>query len=255
MLLLLEHPPVYTRGRRSEPGELPMGEAWYRAQGIDVVETDRGGKLTYHGPGQLVGYPIVRDRRRRRATCATMERAIVAALAEEGIDGARPRRRGPDYTGVWVRGPQDRLDRRARLARRLDARLRRQRRQRPRSRSSGSCRAGCDGVRDDVGRRGAGAPAPASCRASADRDGARVRDGVRPRASGSSSPRSELGARAAYPRSVMTEPRPRHSTRSRANPGGMDVLEVLGPDVRPFRERKPPWFKVPAARRPEATAS
>ena len=58
-LLLLEHPPVYTRGRRSEPGEIPMGEAWYRAQGIDVVQTDRGGKLTYHGPGQLVGYPIM----------------------------------------------------------------------------------------------------------------------------------------------------------------------------------------------------
>src|SRR4030081_2913183 len=60
VLLLLEHPPVYTRGRRSEPGELPMGEAWYRPQGIDVVETDRGGRVTYHGPGQLVGYPILR---------------------------------------------------------------------------------------------------------------------------------------------------------------------------------------------------
>ena len=60
MLLLLEHPPVYTRGRRSGAGELPMGEEWYRMQGIDIVQTDRGGKLTYHGPGQLVGYPIVR---------------------------------------------------------------------------------------------------------------------------------------------------------------------------------------------------
>ena len=60
VLLLLEHPPVYTRGRRSQHGELPMGEDWYRAQGIDVVDSDRGGKLTYHGPGQLVGYPIMR---------------------------------------------------------------------------------------------------------------------------------------------------------------------------------------------------
>ena len=59
-LLLLEHPPVYTRGRRSEAGELGMGEDWYRAQGIDVVDTDRGGRITYHGPGQLVGYPIIR---------------------------------------------------------------------------------------------------------------------------------------------------------------------------------------------------
>src|SRR5436305_7428162 len=60
LLLLLEHPPVYTRGRRSDPSELPMGEDWYRMQGIDVVASDRGGKLTYHGPGQLVGYPIMR---------------------------------------------------------------------------------------------------------------------------------------------------------------------------------------------------
>ena len=60
MLLLLEHEPVYTLGRRSEPGDLPMGEDWCRAQGIDVVKTPRGGKLTYHGPGQLVGYPIMR---------------------------------------------------------------------------------------------------------------------------------------------------------------------------------------------------
>ncbi|MDA8068623.1 MAG: hypothetical protein M0T77_08440, partial [Actinomycetota bacterium] len=59
-LLLLEHnPPVYTRGRRSQPGELTMGEAFYAARGIEIIETRRGGKVTYHGPGQLVGYPIV----------------------------------------------------------------------------------------------------------------------------------------------------------------------------------------------------
>src|ERR671915_380168 len=59
VLLLLQHPPVYTRGRRSKPEELPMGAGWYEAQGIEVRETDRGGLVTYHGPGQLVGYPIV----------------------------------------------------------------------------------------------------------------------------------------------------------------------------------------------------
>jgi lipoyl(octanoyl) transferase len=59
VLLLLEHPPVYTKGRRSEAGELPMGEDWYRMQGIEICPTDRGGRVTYHGPGQLVGYPIV----------------------------------------------------------------------------------------------------------------------------------------------------------------------------------------------------
>ena len=67
-LLLLEHPPVYTRGRRSQPGELAMGEDWYRMQGIDIVDVDRGGLLTYHGPGQLVGYPIVRTYAMRSAT-------------------------------------------------------------------------------------------------------------------------------------------------------------------------------------------
>ena len=60
VMLLLEHRPMYTRGRRSAPGELPMGEDWYRMQGIEIVDVNRGGKITYHGPGQLVGYPIVR---------------------------------------------------------------------------------------------------------------------------------------------------------------------------------------------------
>ena len=83
-LLLLEHPPVYTRGRRSLAGELPLGEDFYRAQGIDIVDVDRGGKLTYHGPGQLVGYPIMRivD---VIAYLRTMERALVAALATVGL--------------------------------------------------------------------------------------------------------------------------------------------------------------------------
>ena len=94
-LLLLEHPPVYTRGRRSEPGELPAG------LGIDVVDVDRGGKLTYHGPGQLVGYPIMRTAD-VIAFVRTMEQAIVAALAAAGVQAhARPED-GPDYTGVWV---------------------------------------------------------------------------------------------------------------------------------------------------------
>src|SRR5690349_19538253 len=50
-VLMLEHEPVYTHGRRTAPGELAMGEEWYRSQGIDVVGVDRGGKVTYHGPG------------------------------------------------------------------------------------------------------------------------------------------------------------------------------------------------------------
>jgi lipoyl(octanoyl) transferase len=102
-LLLLEHPPVYTRGRRSAPGELPMGEAWYASQGIDVIDTDRGGRVTYHGPGQLVGYPIMHIDD-VITYLRTMERAIVAALADAGISAhARPDD-GPDFTGVWSAG-------------------------------------------------------------------------------------------------------------------------------------------------------
>jgi lipoate-protein ligase B len=100
LVLLLEHPPVYTLGRRADPKrELPMGEAWYLGQGIDVVPTDRGGKLTYHGPGQLVGYPITRVED-VVAYVRTLERAMIAALAETGI--AATTHEGKDFTGVWV---------------------------------------------------------------------------------------------------------------------------------------------------------
>lgn len=102
VLLLLEHDPVYTLGRRSEAGDLPMGESWYLSQGIDVVRTDRGGKLTYHGPGQLVGYPVVHVTRIPDHVAA-MEDAIATALAAEGLPGARGRdREGAQFTGVWV---------------------------------------------------------------------------------------------------------------------------------------------------------
>ncbi len=98
LLLVLEHPPVYTKGKRTEPGDLPMGEEWYRAQGIEVCETDRGGRVTYHGPGQLVAYPIMAVDRVADFVHA-MERAMVAALADEGI-AAEPR--DTPFTGVWA---------------------------------------------------------------------------------------------------------------------------------------------------------
>ncbi len=101
VLLALEHWPVYTRGRRSAPGELPMGEDWYLMQGIEIVDTDRGGKVTYHGPGQLVGYPIVRIDD-VLAYVRTLEQALVAALAGEGISARARPDDGPDFTGVWV---------------------------------------------------------------------------------------------------------------------------------------------------------
>src|SRR5436309_16060794 len=79
-LLLLEHDPVYTKGRRTERADLPMGDDWYRAQGVDVAETTRGGRVSYHGSGQLVGYPImaITD---VIAYVRTLERAVIAALA------------------------------------------------------------------------------------------------------------------------------------------------------------------------------
>jgi lipoyl(octanoyl) transferase len=99
VLLLLEHPPVYTKGRRTEPGDLPMGEEWYRLQGIEVEETDRGGRVTYHGPGQLVGYPIMRVRD-VPAYIRTMEGALIAALRDEVVEAEV--REG--LTGVWAGG-------------------------------------------------------------------------------------------------------------------------------------------------------
>ena len=100
-LLLLEHPPVYTRGRRSEPGELALGEDFYRAKGIEVLDTDRGGRVTYHGPGQLVGYPIM-QLADLDGFLRTMEAAIIGALAAEGVTARSRHAEGIDYTGVWV---------------------------------------------------------------------------------------------------------------------------------------------------------
>ena len=101
LLLLLQHPPVYTLGRRSEPADLPFGPDFWRSRGIDVVETPRGGKLTYHGPGQVVGYPIMHASD-VPSYVRTMESAIATALAGEGIQARGRDHEGPAYTGVWV---------------------------------------------------------------------------------------------------------------------------------------------------------
>ena len=140
LLLLLEHPPVYTLGRRSEPGELPV------RSDIDVVETERGGKLTYHGPGQLVGYPIMHVPN-VRAFVETMERALIDAIRAAGVPaGTRDGKRVHRRVG---RGPQDRLDRHPRLPPRVHARLRGQRGERPRPVRRGD-RLRAAGREDDV---------------------------------------------------------------------------------------------------------
>ena len=101
VLLLLEHPPVYTRTRRTAPSELPMSEDWYAARGIEIVDTDRGGKLTYHGPGQLVGYPIARIGH-ALPFVRSLERAIVAALRDQGVPAHARADESAEFVGAWV---------------------------------------------------------------------------------------------------------------------------------------------------------
>jgi lipoyl(octanoyl) transferase len=100
LMLLLEHPPVYTIGRRSDEGDLPFGEAFYRDRGIDIVRTPRGGQLTYHGPGQLVGYPILDLGPRPDA--ARYLRDLEEVVIRTGADlGVALDRREDVQTGVW----------------------------------------------------------------------------------------------------------------------------------------------------------
>jgi len=101
VLLLLEHPPVYTRTRRTAASDLPMGERWYAERGIAIVDTDRGGQLTYHGPGQLVAYPIAVVGR-VAPYVRTLERAIVAALRDSGVDAHARSQESAAFVGAWV---------------------------------------------------------------------------------------------------------------------------------------------------------
>lgn len=103
-VLLLEHPPTYTAGKRTEPHERPADSG-----GAPVVEVDRGGKITFHGPGQLVAYPIVRlpehvlvvDFVRR------LEEAMIATCRDLGVETARV----PGRSGVWLRADGSRPER------------------------------------------------------------------------------------------------------------------------------------------------
>jgi lipoate-protein ligase B len=103
-VILLEHEPVITLGSRAvRAEELPLAAAEYAARGIEIVEVPRGGRSTYHGPGQLVCYPILdltprgRDLRRH---VRGLERTILATLGEFGIEGRL--QDGPHQSGVWV---------------------------------------------------------------------------------------------------------------------------------------------------------
>ena len=100
MVALLEHPPTYTLGRRSTPEEILYTPEQRRALGISLFEVDRGGRATYHGPGQIVGYPIVALGRRYDVIqyLRGIEDALIGSLAEVAIEGYRD----PRHTGVWV---------------------------------------------------------------------------------------------------------------------------------------------------------
>ncbi len=100
-LLLLEHPPVFTLGRSTKPEHWGGDDMALRALGCSVYQVERGGSVTYHGPGQLVGYPILRLNRYcpgPRAYMRLLEEVVVRTLAEWGIQG----RRIEKLPGVWV---------------------------------------------------------------------------------------------------------------------------------------------------------
>jgi lipoate-protein ligase B len=103
VLLLVEHPPVVTLGRASKGKHLIASPEFLRSKGVELFEVERGGDVTFHGPGQLVGYPIV-DLKRHRLDLhwylRKIEEALINTLADYDIVGER----NPSFTGVWTKG-------------------------------------------------------------------------------------------------------------------------------------------------------
>jgi lipoyl(octanoyl) transferase len=102
-LLLLEHPPTLTLGRAADPAHVLVGPEKLTQEGVTLVESDRGGDVTYHGPGQLVGYPILNLQAPPHspdlhAYLRNIEETLLGALATFGLTAGR----FPGYTGVWV---------------------------------------------------------------------------------------------------------------------------------------------------------
>lgn len=107
VLLLLQHPHVVTLGRSYKGNTLVASPELLRRRGVELVEVDRGGDITYHGPGQLVGYPIFDLKRHTRDLhwyLRQVEEALIVALATLGISASRR----PGLTGVWVAGDRPR---------------------------------------------------------------------------------------------------------------------------------------------------
>jgi lipoyl(octanoyl) transferase len=99
-LMLLEHPPTYTLGRRTMPEDLVYGAEECAARGIEIYKVDRGGRATYHGPGQLVGYPILAlgERYDVISYLRNLEEVLIRTASDFGVRAGRD----PDHTGVWV---------------------------------------------------------------------------------------------------------------------------------------------------------
>ncbi len=103
VLLLVEHPPVITLGRSSQGAHLLADPEQLRVRGVEVFEVERGGDVTFHGPGQLVGYPIIDLKRHKQDLhwyLRQVEELLIGALGGFGIPGERV----PKYTGVWTNG-------------------------------------------------------------------------------------------------------------------------------------------------------
>lgn len=101
--LLLEHDPVFTLGRNASDADVVADPDWLREQAVEVFESNRGGQVTYHGPGQLVGYPIVNlspDRRDIGKYVRDLQEVIIRSVGDFGIEARR--RDGKEFIGVWV---------------------------------------------------------------------------------------------------------------------------------------------------------
>ena len=103
ILLLVEHNPVVTLGRSSKDKHLLSSAEFLAGKGVELFEVERGGDVTFHGPGQLVGYPIFDLKRHKQDLhwyLRQLEHALIRTLAEHGI----PAERNTGFTGVWTRG-------------------------------------------------------------------------------------------------------------------------------------------------------
>jgi lipoate-protein ligase B len=97
-LILLEHPPVFTFGRRDASKDLLVSEAWLRKNGMEVYKTDRGGLVTYHGPGQAVGYLIFKLKDSIPLLVWKIEEALLRLLGHFQLECERD----PEHPGIWI---------------------------------------------------------------------------------------------------------------------------------------------------------